>query len=121
MSLLEDAYEPFVFMEKKFTSDGEGGLYSPSPTWTEGTEIQAAADFPRQTGTIIANALREKITCIITTPRSITLQQNDVIKRKSDGVYFRINTDGTFRKTPKGATLDMRQSDAEVWTLPATT
>ena len=119
MSLLSEAYEPFVFMVKNFTPDGEGGFASLSPTWTEGATIQATADFPQQTGTKIADAIRQKITCVVTTPKAITLQHNDVIKRVSDGIYFRITTDGTFRKTPKSATLDMRQSDAEVWELPA--
>lgn len=119
MSLLLDSYEPFAFMVKDFIPDGEGGFKSLTPTWSEGAIIEATADFPQQSGVKIADALRQKITCVVTTPKSITLKQNDVIKRLSDGTYFRINTDGTFRQTPKSATLDMRQSDAEVWQLPA--
>lgn len=119
MSLLSEAYEPFVFMVKEFTPDGQGGFTSLTPTWSEGATFQATADFPQSSGVKIADAIRQKTTCTITTPRAMTLQQNDVIKRVSDGVYFRITTDGTFRKTPKGAGLDMRQSDAEVWALPA--
>lgn len=119
MSLLSEAYEPFVFMVKNFTPDGEGGFTSQTPTWTEGATIQATADFPQTSGVKIADAIRQKTTCVVTTPRSITLEKNDVIKRVSDGIYFRITTDGTFRKTPKSAGLDMRQCDAEVWELPA--
>lgn len=115
MSLLSEAYEPFVFMTKDFTPDGEGGFYT---VWTEGAEFPATADFATSSLAKIADALTEKVNCTVTTSKAITLEPMDVIKRVSDGVYFRILSDGANSKTPNSATLDMRQSKAEIWQLP---
>lgn len=115
MSLLSDAYEPFYFIEKSFVPDGAGGL---KPTWTRGAEFQATANFPNSTLSDIANKLTEKTNCTITTSRAITLDFMDVIQRKEDGMYFRILSNGKENKTPASASLDMRQSKAEVWNPP---
>lgn len=115
MSLLSDSYEKFIFIEKRFVPDGRGGAI---PAWSEGAEFQATADFSTSTLARIANKLTESVSCTITTSKAITLEPMDVIKRVSDGQYFRITSDGKNKKTPDSSTLDMRQSTAELWTLP---
>lgn len=115
MSLLSEAYEPFNFIEKTRQPDGEGGYIT---TWTEGAEFQATADFANSSLANIADKLTERVNCTITTSRAVTLEPMDVIRRKSDGTYFRILSDGANNKTPASAGLDMRQSKAEIWTLP---
>ena len=117
MSLLTDSFEPFVFVSKIYVPDGEGGGHF---TWTESENtFQATADFATSTISQIANALTERTNCTITTSKAITLEPMDVIKRVEDGQYFRITSNGKNSKTPDSATLDMRQSTAELWTLPA--
>lgn len=118
MSLLSEAYEPFVFVDKSRTTDGEGGYIT---VWTEGAEFLATADFATSSMQTIADALTERVNCTITTSKAVTLEPMDVIKRKSDGQYFRITSDGKNKKTPESASLDMRQSSAELWVLPAST
>lgn len=115
MSLLSDAFEPFYFIEKKFVSDGAGGLI---PTWTRGEEFQATANFPNSSTAIIADKMTEKTNCTITTSRAITLDFMDVIQRKEDGQCFRILSNSKENKTPASASLDMRQSRAELWSPP---
>ena len=115
MSLLSDSYEPFYFIEKKFVSDGAGGFI---PTWTQGAEFMATANFPQSSLSDIANKLTERINCTITTSRAITLDFMDVIQRKEDGQCFRILSNGKENKTPVSASLDMRQSKAETWSPP---
>lgn len=115
MSLLSEAYEPFVFVEKTHSPDGEGGYIL---VWTEGAEFPATADFATSAISQIADALTERVNCTITTSKAVTLEAMDVIKRVSDGQYFRITSDGKNKKTPDSASLDMRQSSAELWTLP---
>lgn len=115
MSLLSDAFEPFNFIEKKFAPDGEGGY---TTVWTKGAEFQATADFANSNLQTIADALTERVNCTITTSKAITLEPMDVIQRQSDGTYFRIRSDGANTKTPDSAGLDMRQSKAEIWSLP---
>lgn len=115
MSLLESAYEPFIFINKTFVPDGEG---AGSFTWTEGAEFMATADFAQSSLARIAEKLTESVSCTVTTPRSMVLEPMDVIKRKSDGQLFRITSDGKNKKTPAAAYLDMRQSTAVLWELP---
>lgn len=115
MSLLESAYEPFIFINKTFIPDGEGAGHF---TWVEGAEFMATADFAQSSLARIAEMLTESVSCTVTTPKSMVLEPMDVIKRKSDGQYFRITSDGKNKKTPPSASLDMRQSTATLWVLP---
>lgn len=117
MSLLEEAFEDFLFVSKTFVPDGEGGGYF---IWTESKEaFKATANFPKSSLARIADSMTERENCTVTTPKAITLDYMDVIKRVSDGVYFRILSNGRDNKTPESAWLDMRQSNAEVYKLPA--
>lgn len=116
MSLLSAAYEPFVYVTKTYESDGEGGMKA---TWTDGKdEFMATADFATSSIAAIADKMTERVNCTVTTSRAIALEPMDVIKRVSDGQYFRITSNGKFTKTPKTATLDMRQSSAEAINKP---
>lgn len=115
MSLLDSAYEPFRFIEKRIILDSEGGFI---PIWNEGAEFKATADFATSSLSKIADALTEKVSCTITTSRAIVLEPMDVIQRISDGQYFRVTSDGKNKKTPVSASLDMRQVSAELWRLP---
>lgn len=117
MSLLSEAYEPFIHIVKSFVPDRQGGMI---PSWTEGAEFMATADFVNSSTATIADAMTERINCTITTSRAITLDFMDIVKRVSDGVYFRVLSNGANKKTPDSAGLDMRQSAAEVLrTLPS--
>ena len=116
MSLLSEAYEPFCFVEKTRQPDGEGGYVT---VWKDGAEFMATADFATSSLAKIADAMTEKVNCTITTSKAVTLEPMDVIKRLEDGQYFRITSDGRNKKTPDSAALDMRQSSAELYTLPA--
>lgn len=115
MSLLSEAYEPFNFIEKTRQPDGEGGYIT---VWTKGEEFQATADFSSSSMQQIADAMTERVNCTITTSKAVTLEPMDVIQRQSDGTYFRILSDGANTKTPYSASLDMRQSKAQIWELP---
>jgi len=116
MSLLSESYEPFVFMEKTMVRDSVGSYIV---TYVEGAEFPATADFHNSALQKVADALTERVNCTITTSKAVTLEPMDVIKRVSDGQYFRITSDGNNKKTPESASLDMRQSSAELFTLPA--
>ena len=117
MSLLSEAYEPFVFVNKVRVSDGMGGFVI---TWTESKDtFDAAIDVPASTLATIANKLTERRNATLTTSKSIVLEVMDVIKRVEDGQYFRVTTSGKDNRTPDSATLDMRQVSVEYWTLPS--
>lgn len=114
MSLLYAAYEPFVIMDSTSARDQYGTI---TRTWADGAEIMAAAVFDSSMQARIAGVQGVTSLYTITTPRSVTLEYHDVIKRLSDGKIFRITSDGQDKKTPPSASLDMRQVTAEEWTL----
>ena len=112
MSLLSEAMEPCVFLDKKRMPDGYGGYII---EWTEGAEFSAAIGFDSSMQARIAE--KEGVTNLytVTTPRNITLEYHDVFKRLRDGKIFRATSDGDDKLTPRSTTLDMRQVTAEEW------
>lgn len=114
MSLLFEAYEPFVLMDRTSTKDEYGSI---TRTWTEGAEISAAAVFDSSMQARIGGVQGVTSLYTITTPKAVTLEYHDVIRRVSDGKVFRITSDGDDKKTPASASLDMRQVTAEEWSL----
>ena len=114
MSLLSEAYEKCIMIDKVTTSDGRGGV---TTTWKDGAEIKAAIVLDSSMQARIAE--KEGVTAMytITTNRSVILQYHDVIRRESDKKVFRILSDGDDNKTPASASLDMRQVTAEEWEI----
>ena len=115
MSLLTDAFEEFVMMDRSTVADGYGGFVS---VWTESAGLEAAATFDSSVEARVAAVQGVTGLYTITTTKAVTLQYHDVCKRLSDGKIFRVTSDGADRKTPRLATLDMRQVNAEEWSLP---
>lgn len=115
MSLLSDAMEKCVYIDKTTQPDGYGGVIS---VWSEGAPFDAAIVLNNSLEA--RRALQDGMTALytITTSRTINLQYHDVFKRKSDGKLFRVKSDGDDKLTPQSATLDMRQVSAEEWVLP---
>ena len=116
MSLLTDQFEKFAMMDRTTVSDGYGGFVS---SYNQGAEFQAVAVFNGSTEARIGASQGANDRYKITTGRSVNLQYHDVIKRLSDSKIFRVTTDGDDVKTPASASLDMRQVDAEEYSLPA--
>ena len=114
MSLLTDAMEPFVMMDRHSVPDGYGGTRT---TWSEGAEFSAAAVFDTSMQARTGGVQGVTSLYTITTPRAMTLEYHDVVKRVSDGKVFRVTSDGDDKKTPISTALDMRQVPAEEWRL----
>ena len=115
MSVLENAYEDYVLLDKKRVSDGMGGY---DTVWTEGVTIQCAPQFSTSLQARTAQAQGVSSMYTLVTKRSITLEFHDVLKRKSDGKIFRVTSDGDDKYTPSTAGLDMRVVTCEEWVLP---
>ena len=115
MSLLSEAFEDCIIMDKTTSADGYGGYIT---TWTDGAPIQAAIVF--DSSMTARQASIEGVTALytVTTRRGLNLQFHDVFRRVSDGKIFRVTSDGDDKKTPQSATLDMRQVSAEEWKIP---
>lgn len=115
MSLLDEYYENYTLMTKTLTPDGYGGY---NTTWKESGTFKAAAVLDSSIEAEIGKVQGVTSVYTITTPKAINLDYHDVIKRNSDNATFRITSDGTDKKTPASASIDMRQVRAESWEIP---
>ena len=115
MSLLEEAMEAFVMMDKTTVADGYGGYIS---TYTEGASFKAAATFDQSMEARVAAVQGVTSVYSIVTTKAIELDYHDVVKRLSDEKVFRVTSDSKDKKTPQSAGLNMRVVTAEAYTIP---
>lgn len=116
MSLLSEAMENCILLNKSSVPDGYGGRRD---IWQESDfDFNAAIVF--DTSLEARRAEKEGVTSLytVTTEKSIKLEYHDVFKRISDNKIFRVTSDGDDKYTPASATLNMRQVTAEEWNLP---
>lgn len=114
MSLLSEAMTDCMMYDKRTVADGYGGY---TTEWVEGAEFQAAIVLNNSMEARVAEKQGVTALYTITTSKALNLQYHDVFKRIEDGKIFRVTSDGDDKKTPKSATLDMRQVSAEEWEL----
>ena len=116
MSLLDEAMEKCIFLDKRTESDGYGGYII---SWIDGAEFYAATVYDTSIEARAAENQGVKNLYTVTTKKDVTLEYHDVFRRVSDGKIFRVTSDGDDKKTPVSATLNMRQVTAEEWSLPS--
>lgn len=114
MSLLHEAMEQFIIMNKSSVNDGYGGV---TTVWTEGATINGALVHDSSNQALIAQAMGVTSVYTLTTDKSVVLWFHDVIKRVSDNSIFRVTTNGKDEKTPESATINMRQVKLESWKI----
>lgn len=114
MSLLKDAMEPCVMLDRTSTPDGRGGVIY---KWVDGAEFDASITYDTSMQARIGEAQGVTALYTVTTTKAVNLQWHDVFRRKEDGKVFRVTSDGDDNKTPMSAGLDMRQVSAEEWVL----
>lgn len=115
MSLLSEAMEPCVIVDKRTLPDGMGGTVT---AWVDGAQIDAAIVLDNSLQARIAE--KDGVTAVytITTEKNVNLQFHDVLRRASDSKVFRVTSDGDDKHTPASARLNMRQVSAEEFVLP---
>ena len=115
MSLLDEAMVECVILDRQTQSDGYGGYKS---TWTDGAEFKCAIVLDTSMQARIGEKQGVTELYTVTTSKALVLQYHDVFRRLSDGKIFRVTSDGDDKFTPASAFLDMRQVNAEQWSLP---
>ena len=115
MSLLSEAMESCVMLDKRTVPDGYGGYIS---EYVEGASFQAAIPLMTSVQMISANQAGTQARYNVITTKAMNLQYHDVFKRIADGKIFRVTSDGDDDKTPNSAALNMRKVEAEEWSLP---
>lgn len=114
VSLLSDAMEDCVILDKVTAPDGYGGF---TTAWKDGAAFTAAITF--NTSMEARTAEKQGVTSLytVTTSKALTLEYHMVFRRQRDQKIFRVTSDGDDSFTPSSSTLDMRQVTAEEWTL----
>lgn len=115
MSLLTQAMEDVVMLEKKRIPDGEGGF---TTDWADGVQFKAAITFNSSMEARTAEKQGVTSRYTITAPLNAKLEYHDVIRRLRDGKVFRITSDGDDVQTPASASFQFLQVEAEEW-IPA--
>ena len=114
MSLLSDAMEDCILLDKVTSSDGYGGYET---TYKDGATFKAAIVLDTSMQARVAEQQGVKALYTITTEKAMNLQYHDVFRRKRDNKIFRVTSDGDDKRTPASATLNMRQVSGEEWVL----
>ena len=91
MSLLTQAMEDVVMLEKKRIPDGEGGF---TTDWADGVQFKAAISF--DSSMEARTAEKQGVTSLytVTVPMNCKLEYHDTLKRLRDGKVFRVTSDG---------------------------
>ncbi len=114
MSLLDQAFEHFILLNKVSSADGYGGTVT---EWVDGPEIKGALVLDSSGSAMVAQALGATALYTLTVRRNVVLDYHDVLRRVADDRLFRVTNDSDDKKTPAAAGLDMRQYSAEAWSL----
>lgn len=114
MSLLDNAMEDVILLEKTRVPDGEGGFIT---KWSEGAVFKAAVTFDTSMESRIAEKQGVTSRYTVTTRKSAMLEFHDVFRRISDGKIFRVTSDGDDKYSPNSSSLNMRQVTAEEWSI----
>lgn len=114
VSLLQEAMEECVLMDKTTRPDGYGGYIS---AYVEGAPFDAAITFDTSIEARVAEKQGVTSLYTVTTTRALVLEYHNVFKRLRDGKVFRVTSDGDDKFTPASAGLDMRQVTAESFDL----
>lgn len=114
MSLLSDAMENCIYLNKTKVPDGYGGYVD---TYTDGAPFDAAIVFDTSIEARVGEKQGVTSLYTVTTSRGMTLEYHDVFKRLKDGKIFRVTSDGDDKYTPASTALDMRQVTCEEFIL----
>lgn len=113
MSLLDEAMEDCVMLEKTSVPDGYGGRMD---AWKESAfSFKAAIVFDTSIEARVAEKQGVTSLYTVTTRKDIVFEYHEVFKRLKDGKIFRVTSDGDDKYTPNSAGLNMRQVTAEEW------
>lgn len=115
MSLLTQAMEDVVMLEKKRVPDGEGGFTS---VWADGVTFKAAITFDDSMEARTAEKQGVTSLYTVTVPVNAKLEYHDAFRRVRDGKTFRVTSDGDDKITPAVASFQFIQVTAEEW-IPA--
>lgn len=114
MNLVESMMEDCTMVDKKSTPDGLGGFTN---EWVDGAAFKAAIVKNNTMEAKIAQKQGVTEMYQVTVPKGTPLAFHDVFKRNSDGAVFRVTSNIKDSETPKVASFQFGQVNAERWEL----
>lgn len=114
-TLLEYFEEEITLIDEISVDDGFGSF---KPEWIDGAKITVAIIQPRDTKTVIANAISGKQSITIITGTDVELKQDKYFRRESDGKTYKIDYDNMEKLAPKNSKLQWRKTTATGAALP---
>lgn len=114
--MLTDYFEPFALLERAQSPDGLGGTEA---VWRESLTFQGGVTFVPGSETAIAGLRALRTIPVLAHEYDVTLRQDDLIRRLSDGAMFRVAGCSADMKTPACADLRFAQVPVER-VVPAT-
>ena len=115
MSLLDEFKDTYIVMNQE-DSDDEFGSYNASYSESE-IEFEGSLGFTEShiQSEVESLGLKENYKLLI--PKDVCLSMHQVIKRKSDGKFFRVTSDSSNVFTPASSPLNLRFVTVEGWSL----
>ena len=110
MSLLTQAMEDVVMLEKQRVPDSEGGF---TTSWAAGVQFKAAINFDSSMEARTAEKAGVTSLYTVTAPLNCKLEYHDVFRRLRDKKVFRVTSDGDDKITPPSASFQFIQVTAE--------
>ncbi len=106
MSLLDDFAATCAIMEKRRTSDGEGGY---SIEWTEGATFNNYQDRDTSTEGNIAEAQGFTSVYSVLVDKNVPIEYNDFFKNMETGLTYRVTSDPVEKQAPESASPLIRK------------
>ncbi len=108
---LSDFFEPFRMQDWTSAPDGFGSVECKT---SDGAEFQAGISTVSSAEAKIAEKNGMKTIYTIVIPETMTLRQDDRIRRVKDGRIYRITSDSADMTTPESSAMRFSQVTAEV-------
>lgn len=117
--ILAEMVETFTVMDRA-TDSATDGLFGRQEHYAPGAKITAMLIKLDSAEAMIAEAdsLKERYRVVVRT--GVDLKKNDVIRRDSDGMTFRLTSNTRDSAAPPSSTVQIAKADCVPWDIPAT-
>lgn len=115
MSLLTQAMEDVVMLEKTRVPDGEGGF---TTGWADGVQFKAAINF--DSSMEARTAEKQGVTSVYSAlvDKDVPIEYGDYFKEKESGTVYRVTSNPDEKQAPKSASFSLKFFTAERAVLP---
>ena len=115
MSLLTQAMEDVVMLEKKRVPDGEGGF---TTDWADGVQFKAAISFDSSMEARTAEKQGVTSAYSALVDKDVPIEYGDYFKEKESGTVYRVTSHPDEKQAPKSASFTLKFFTAERAVLP---